>query len=40
MGRVIDSFLAELASGVVPVPGLELVTMVVLDLDGKVILMH
>ena len=39
MGRVIDSFLAELASGVVLVPGLERVTMVGIEPDRRVLLL-
>ena len=40
MGRVIHSFLAELASGVVLVPGLERVTMVGLNPYRKLLLMY
>ena len=40
LGRVIDSFLAEVASEVDLVPRLEQVTMVKIDPDGRVLLMH
>ena len=38
MVRVTHSFLEKLLSGVVPVPGLERVTMVRLNPDGRVLL--
>ena len=40
LGQVIHSFLAELASEVDLVPGLERVTIAGLDPDGRVLLMH
>ena len=39
-GQVIQSFLAQLASGVDGFPGLERVTVVVLDPGGRVLLVH
>ena len=39
-GRLIHSFLTQLASGVGPVPGLEQVTLVGLDPDRRVLLVH
>ena len=39
-GQVIQSFLVQISSGVEPVPGLERVTVVGLDPDGRVLLMH
>ena len=39
-GRVLHAFLSHLALGGVPVPGLEKVTLVGVDEDGRVHLMH
>ena len=39
-GRGLHSFLLHLALGEVPVPGLEKVTLVAVDKDGRVHLMH
>ena len=39
-GWEIHSFLAQLASGVDPVPGLKPVTVVGVDLEGRVHIMH
>ena len=40
LGRGLHSFLVHLALGEVPVPGLEWVTLVGVDPDGRVHLMH
>ena len=40
MGRGLHSFLSHLALGEVPFPGLEHVTIVGIDKDGRVRLMH
>ena len=39
-GRVLHGFLSHLALGEVPVPGLEKVTIVGVDRDGRVHIMH
>ena len=39
-GRVLHAFLSHLALGEVPVPGLDKVTLVGVDEDGRVHLMH
>ena len=40
LGRAIHSFLAQLASGVDLIPGLERATMVRIDPDRRVLLLH